>query len=847
MIVRPTGPPDARIMIVGEAPGEREEAEGKPFVGPSGWQLDQMLASAGISRAECFVTNVARTRPPSNDITAFIACTKQGKPVKSPKSKLIDKRIHRSLKDLFVTKELYDGYALLQSEIATVRPSIIIPVGNVSMWAVTGHWGIKKWRGSMLYTDFTGPQVSGTISSYKSIPTYHPAYILRDWSARNITVSDLRRAARFRDGSAYPKPSWRFIVRPTYAQVIHHLTNLRDRVRGGERIRLSVDIETRAGHIACVGISYTAVDAICIPFMCVGDTRGYWTEDQEAAIVLLLYQLLVHQNALVVGQNILYDCQYFLRWLLFCPHVVQDTMISQHSIFSDMRKSLDFQASMYASYYVYWKDEGKNIDPKSISDETQWWTYNCMDCVYTDEVGVAELQVVQDLHLEKVHAFQQSMFWPVLRTMQRGIRIDLARRNELILEVQDAISKREEFLCSILGHPLNPDSPKQMHTLFYRDLRLPVQKIRGKKGVPGAPTLNDDALQKLVLIEPLIKPLVNCIADIRTLGKFLSNFLCRSLDTDGRMRCAYNIGGSESGKSAPKTYRLSSSENAFGSGTNLQNIPSEKSKSMGKAAARGIIAGLGDPYQFPNIREIFIPDPGYTWFDMDLERADLFTVCWEADDAQLKAAMLMGVDIHLLNSFVITGKEPPPLEELVETHPRYGDHRGPQKYVREFSKVFCHGTNFGGQPRTMAANTGRTVHEIDRAQRIWFGAHPGIPRWHGRVKAQISARRYIENRFGYRWYIFDRVESALNEAIGWVPQSHTSIVINRIWERIHRELPEVEILMQVHDSLPGQFLSSQRDIVLPKLRELSRVVIPYDDPLVIPVSIKTSTRSWGHC
>lgn len=847
MICAPRGPADARIMVVGEAPGSHEEQQGAPFVGPSGWCLEQMLRSAGINPKDVFFTNVARTRPPSNDISAFIASTKAGKAVTSPKSKCINKAIHRPLKDLYVTKELSDGYTTLQREISSVRPSIIIPVGNVSMWALTGLQGIKKWRGSMLHTDFSYLTPAGTLTPVKVIPTYHPAYVLRDWSARNITVADLRRAASYVDGRPYPKPNWRFLVRPTYDQVVHHLSNLRNRVRGGERIRLSVDIETRAGHIACIGISYTPVDAICIPLMCVGSQQGYWTEDQESRIAFLLYQLLTHENALVVMQNGLYDCQYFIRHMLFCPHVVQDTMISQHSIFSDMRKSLDFQASMYAQYYVYWKDEGKNINPTSVSDESQWWTYNCMDCVYTDEVGLVELETVEKLNLAEVHSFQQSMFWPVLRTMQRGIRIDTARRNQLILEVQDAIDKRMAFLASVLGHPLNPDSPKQMHTLFYRDMCLPVQRKRAVKGKPGNITLDDEALQKLVRIEPLIKPLINCISDIRTLGKFLSNFLCRSLDHDGRMRCSYNIGGSESGASAPKTYRLSSSENAFGSGTNLQNIPSKKSKSMGKAAARGAIAGFGDPYKFPNIREIFIPDPGYTWFDMDLERADLFTVCWEANDAQLKAAMLMGVDIHLLNAFVITGKEPPPLEELVETHPRYETHRGPHEYTREFAKVFCHGTNFGGQPRTMAAHTGRSIAEIERAQAIWFGAHPGIRTWHKRVNAQISARRYVENRFGYRWYIFDRVENALNEAIGWIPQSHTSIVINRIWERINHEIPEVEVLMQVHDSLPGQFPTSMANQLLPRIRECAKVTIPYEDPLIIPVSIKTSLKSWGHC
>jgi DNA polymerase I-like protein with 3'-5' exonuclease and polymerase domains len=313
------------------------------------------------------------------------------------------------------------------------------------------------------------------------------------------------------------------------------------------------------------------------------------------------------------------------------------------------------------------------------------------------------------------------------------------------------------------------------------------------------------------------------------------------------MRCAFNVGGSAGGKSAPKTYRLSSSENAFGSGTNLQNIPSEKSKSIGKAAARGAFDGTSDPYKFPNIREIFVPDLGYTWFDLDLERADLFVVCWEADDALLKAAMRMGADIHLLNWFVLLGRDAPPLEELVETHPAYGDHRGRHKLGREFAKVFCHASNYGAKPPTVAAHTGRTVLEIERAQRQWFGAHPGIVRWQEDVRDQVLKRRYVENRFGYRWYIFDRPESIIPEALAWIPQSTVSIVINKIWERIYREAPEIQILMQVHDSLPGQFPTSRRDACLPALHRHAKVVVPYADPLTIPVSIKTSEVSWGHC
>jgi DNA polymerase I-like protein with 3'-5' exonuclease and polymerase domains len=398
----------------------------------------------------------------------------------------------------------------------------------------------------------------------------------------------------------------------------------------------------------------------------------------------------------------------------------------------------------------------------------------------------------------------------------------------------------------LLGHPLNPASPKQMHSLFYEDLGQQVIFTRAKKGIPPRPTLNDDALQTISLREPLLKPLINAISDIRTMGIFLSNFLTADLDEDQRMRCAYNIGGSASGKSAPKTYRLSSSENAFGSGTNLQNVPSEKSKSLGKAAARGSTTGLGDPYQYPNIRSMFVPDPGYTFFDGDLDRADLQVVIAESGDRMLKEAVAMGVDLHLMNAYILQNQKVPDLSELVETHPKYAQWRAPMKMLREFAKVFVHGTNYGGQPRTMAANTGWTVKEVERAQKLWFGAHPGIERWHSRVKAQINKSRFIENRFGYRWYIFDRVDSIVPEAIAWVPQSTVSVVINRIWKRIYDELPDVQVLLQVHDSLAGQFPANRLDLQM-RIQEIGRIEIPYEEPLIIPFSVKVSDKSWGDC
>lgn len=249
----------------------------------------------------------------------------------------------------------------------------------------------------------------------------------------------------------------------------------------------------------------------------------------------------------------------------------------------------------------------------------------------------------------------------------------------------------------------------------------------------------------------------------------------------------------------------------------------------------------------PNIRSMYGPDPGFTFFDMDLDRADLQVVVWESGEPEWMAAMRLGVDMHLLNVFVLDKQEPPPYEELVEGHPRYPDHRGPRKHKREFAKVFCHATNYVGGAKTVAAHTGRGVHEIDTAQKYWFSAHPGIERWHRRVEAQITKFRFVENRFGYRWYIFDRLDGLLPEAVAWIPQSTVGIVINKIWVNFYKHLPEVQTLLQVHDSLAGQFPTHRRELLVPKMLEHSRIEIPYESPLVIPTGVKTSEVSWGDC
>lgn len=341
MILRSgTGPVPAKIMLVGEAYGADEERLGEAFVGASGQELNRMLHEAQIMRSECFATNVVNSRPPNNEISAWIEDFKK----KGNTPGFIP------LRDKMVNPIVKQGYDQLLKEIELVKPNVIAAFGNTPMWALTGNWGITKWRGSLLNSGF----VNG--GPVKLIPAIHPAAVLRQWDWRMLVVNDLRRVRKHSASADYDLPAWKFIIRPTFEKAAEILNFLLDCLDAGERW-LDFDIETKHGHIDCAAISWSRVDAICIPFLSRGNPEGYWSLEEEAAIVYLIYRVLTHGNARIRGQNILYDSQYTYKHWHFIPRVAQDTMISWHVAFAGLRKSLDFQASILCDHYVQWKPD----------------------------------------------------------------------------------------------------------------------------------------------------------------------------------------------------------------------------------------------------------------------------------------------------------------------------------------------------------------------------------------------------------------------------------------------------------------------------------------------------------
>lgn len=783
-----------------------------------GWGVKSVfdkLTKLGIAQSSIFIINLTDTKPPKGDdgapdVDKWIRTRKTCPGARWEK-----------WENTWISPEFSFGFQQAKQKLAEVNPKLIIALGKAALLFATGQSKIASWRGSRMTTN----RFPCTV-----VPTYHPRILAKQPESRFIIEMDLTRAYNIYTGKQTPR-NYSFQIEPSYQQVLNTLLALLARAENGPLV-LSGDIETRAGHIACFGIAWSVTEAICIPHLTVHpDQPFYWQDpEQDATIISLYSQLFEHPNIEWVGQNFLYDCQYFHRHWGCMPVKVFDTMIAAHALHSNIKKSLDFLSSMYTHDHVYWKDEIKEWDPEI--GEKQYWTYNCKDACITLEIADELKSIANDRtgvahqHLE----FQQKQFFPVLRMMNRGMRWDMEKRKTLKKELLQVVFDREQQLNWIVGYTINAQSPKQLLNLFYNELGIPGIKALGKETL----STNSPTLQEIARRYPMLAPLCQLITELRSLGVFLSNFIDADVDIDDRMRTSFAVAG-------PTTYRYASRENAFYSGMNMQNIPvKEKQK----------ISGAQNYVKLPNVRELALADPGKTYFDLDLDRADMQIVGWESGDENLKLALRRGVDLHCMSAaeiFRITGI---PVDELVESHPNYPEHRARiGKANRDKTKNGGHACDYAVGIPKLAQTLGITRHEAEQFKARWFGLFPGIRKWHLRVEQAVANMGFLENIFGARLYQFGRFN--LPEFLGWHPQSTVAGVINRALVKLDaaKQAGEtsIELSLQIHDSLAGQFSTAKKEAEIANLQKYTRIIVPYADPLIIPVGIKTSLISWGAC
>jgi DNA polymerase-1 len=250
-------------------------------------------------------------------------------------------------------------------------------------------------------------------------------------------------------------------------------------------------------------------------------------------------------------------------------------------------------------------------------------------------------------------------------------------------------------------------------------------------------------------------------------------------------------------------------------------------------------------HRLPNVRKLFIPDPGFIIAEADLSGADAQVYAWDADDKDLMEAFKRGLKIHLKNARDVFPEKTKHLsDEAIKAQNYPGG-------IYHDCKRAVHATTYGVQDRSLAGKIGWTVKEATTFQRNWFGLHPAIKKWQENTMLALhgllpgNPPRTIINKFGFRIVYFDRVENCYTEALAWKPQSTVAINCVKGAIALRKRCSWVQLLLQVHDSLVFQFPISR----LAQLHEiygaLHSVVVPYADPLTIPWSLKMSLKSWG--
>lgn len=320
-----SGPSDAKIAIVGEAPGATEDNSGVPFSGPSGKVLEGCLHGAGLTRSEVYVTNLVKTRPPANNISSYF----------TDKGGLSQKG-----------RDCADAMA---DELASVNPNVIVPMGNVALCALTGKRNISKVRGYI--TEST------LLPGKKVIPTMHPAFTIYrggNYIARYYITHDLKKAASESDSPQIIWPDRKLITQMDFAEALAWCDFYR------QQPVVAFDIEVIQYQVSCISFCSDPDTAVSIPLY------NKWDLRQECEIWKRIAGILEDPSITKVGQNLIFDNQFLAQQCgIFVQGPIYDTMIAHHIMYPDMLKGLGFLASIYTRD-AYWKDM---VDFKNIKKE----------------------------------------------------------------------------------------------------------------------------------------------------------------------------------------------------------------------------------------------------------------------------------------------------------------------------------------------------------------------------------------------------------------------------------------------------------------------------------------------
>lgn len=576
-----TGPTPCDIMIVGEAPGRREDEGGEPFIGKAGQLLTEILASYGISRRRVYITNAVHCRPPDNRT-----------PTKS---------------------EIKKCKVWLDYEIRRVRPKFVLLLGNTPLMSITGSSGISTRRGRPFEQD-------GIIY----LPTFHPAFALRDPTQTHFIESDVRLLCEIVKAGEIPREEK---LRPNLIRTTADFKRMLAALRG----IVSFDIETtclypwQKTELKTVAGKPTYVDAPAkITMIGFGTSVGEFSLPlhhpespfNEEAIDQMIHEIdrtLEEYEVELAVHGGKFDglwmwVHYSVKWY---QRMVFDTMLAHYALDENSRHGLKELAMKFCGAPDWDIDKDKKRGNTSLEKLA---LYHAHDLYYTLDLR----RKFRKMLLKDWESYR--IFMKILMPCNRmfteieysGIYIDHTKFDEAEEVLRKLKDEAEQELKQ--WGDINWGSTAQLSDLLYNKLKIPVVE----KTKTGAPSCSESALNQID--HPCVGALIRYRGAKQQLSFFIDGWKpfihWRRIKGEKHafLHPSFKLHGTVTG-------RLSCEH------PNLQQVPRD-----------------------PRIRTLITAPPGWTLIECDLSQIELRVAAELANERRMLWAFNNNVDVHWLTA-----------------------------------------------------------------------------------------------------------------------------------------------------------------------------------------------------
>ncbi|HPK79028.1 MAG TPA: DNA polymerase I [Rectinema sp.] len=515
-----------------------------------------------------------------------------------------------------------------------------------------------------------------------------------------------------------------------------------------------------------------------------------------------LSRLMKEQNMLLVGHNLKFDINVLSTAGLEANLPCFDTMIAAWVLDAE---APSFSLSSVASRFLGISGlEYEDVVPKGLTfadvplaTATQYASEDSHFSFLLYQMLSKEIET-QSLH--NIFYNIEMPLLPILAEMERiGIRVDAEHLRAYGEELQIELSNIESQIFHLVGHEFNLASPKQLADVLFSERKLPVQK-RTKTGF----STDTSVLEELAPLDPVPQ----LILRQRLLTKLKTTYiepLAELAMAQGRIHTTFMQTGAATG-------RLSSRD------PNLQNIPIREEEGR-------------------KIREAFIAEQGHLLISADYSQIELAVMAHLSKDPNLIKAFKEGVDIHKRTASFIFGIS----EDQVDAE------------RRRIAKTINFGVIYGMSAFRLARDLGISNSLAKQFIDSYFSTYSGVADFIQKTIKEAQERGMTYTLFGRRRKILginskNKTEQqaaqrvAVNTPIQGTAADIVKIAMIRVHRRLKKEMPEVHMLLQVHDELVFEAPKAMVEGAMKLIKEEMEHAVLLDIPLRVSME---SAASWG--